>query len=81
MKLNTCVKQTKEATKNLKRGTNRLKIEVKEKNRAILDVKRIISLFHLFNLYIQISIFIATPKTQLHLQLTFKKYVKHLIIL
>ena len=49
MKLSTSVRQTQEATKNLKLGINGLKIEAKEEDCITLDVKRIIPLLCSFH--------------------------------
>ncbi len=62
MKLSTSMRQIKEATKNLKIGTNQLEIEAKEEDCTILDVKEIISFLRSLHIYTQISIFIDTQK-------------------
>ncbi len=51
MKLSIRVKQTRRATKNLKLGTNELKIDAKEEDCTTLETKKIIYLLGLFHVY------------------------------
>lgn len=57
IKLNASVKRTRKATKNLKIGTNGLKIEVKEEDCTIADMKSIILLLQAFHIYMQTFFF------------------------
>ncbi len=77
LKLSTSVGQTKEATKNLKLGINRLKIGAKKENWTILNAKRNILPLCLIYIYTQISISIADQEILLLFKLTSAKYGKN----
>ena len=81
MKFSTSVRYTREAAKNLKIVTSGLKIEAKEEDYTIADVKSIILLLWAFYVYTQIFIFLAVLEIKLQLQIVLGKYAKYLMML
>ena len=81
IKLSTSIKRTRKAAKNLRIGTSRLEIEIKEEDCTTTNIKSIILLLRVCHIYAQTLIFLATLGNKLQIQLALGKYVKHLIIL
>lgn len=65
MKLNTSVRRIREAAKSLKIDTNYFEIRAKEENCITADTKSIILLVQTFDIYIQIFVFLPTPRNKL----------------